>query len=1481
MSGYSGCLVLGSMALVLAATVTVGPLCADEVIVPGTLHDQDKKHTGDGRNWTWNYYDDTGPNNGQFDLGETVVTWLSADTDNDHIEGPGEDWGTWKGATDNSCWAATASNLVRYLGGPNRYDAWMFTDGCAAKDWTNSGHIGAALTHDGYAHWDCSASAGVFSENPVTWARERFADGLPVGLAVTWAGGGGHAITVYGIDDDADTMTCGNSDSDTGGDNIYTENYAWSWADSRWSLVRGATSHQINGIRTFAAARWQGAGAGGATTEWSDAGNWDWSEHGGAPADTNDPNLLRRIESVGGGVTVDTGQSYEAAKVIVRGADSNLFIYPGGELTLWSLFVERSGSVRTGSLRVAGTLSARRADFKGAQITVDGGQFNVEFGETEGVPPNMTLAGSVNLWIGNGGGVSIDSDLLIQQSDHGNALVSISRGALPAGGTLEIDGNLVVDNGCQLGVPNADVAIDVGWHMEVRGGYVELTHADVTIGHDLRTGYDGDAEVSVRGMDLRVGGMRLGNGDGTNSVLTLQSRDGVDPALLTTGPGADLHVGSGGDEARFEHHAGRLGRASAGDGHPDLTLGSGDRTIARYTMYDGQVEVDNLNFGPDGVGIFTQDGGTVTVHGTMDMGGAATAWDSTYTLNGGTFDLAGSSVSPGLSHLRYNGGTINFTGTTYEFNIVELAHEAGSGVALDLSHLDFSARQLVVGTRGVAELSQSDCVMNADALYVAYGVDSTGSGLTINDGSPSVDESLTVAGVLSVGARSRGFFTQNSANSAVAADTIVVGDSHIGAFPSTYTQNGGTVEVADTLTLGDEASAYGRYVLDGADLATTLTTARTVVGEWGTGRFDHRGGHHTTGQLDVNCSGTLPDLGYYLSGGRLDAGATTVGIDREGFFDHSRGQHYPTTLRVGDGADGTYALSGVGLLDATDQHIGDGSTGTLRQTGGTNIVRGDQHIGCAPDSIGLYDQSDGSNTVYGELRVGCAPGSSGTYQITGDAACIIPDGASLLVGCDPAAIAMVTASGPDALIRARGNVTIGHAGPGTLKLDSGATLKVDSLVTVGSGGSGELLMAGGTVADGSVVEGVGPILSLIDVAPGSTLIGRGRVQVPLVCAGLLAPTGAGLTFSQDVNATGTTIVPGGTDLQLQAGGTFDGPVVSNGRLYATGGTMRLRGGVSGAGGIEAGGGKVEISSDVAAGSVFVDSDSVVTQNSGTTTVAGRVHVFERGGTYVLEGTASLATDRTSVYGTFDHVAGSHAANTLEIGGDGSWGYGDGDPARYQIAGGSLTVEDLFIGDGSATGPMGSPVYGVFAVSSRDVEITVTGRYVLGLNGMLDLAAGIDESIIHCTGSAFENNSRTPAAVADLDRVTLIFEGGPAVVDPFEVAGADLGPVAAGLDENFALGTLQLGGADDVGQLLLVDMVDNQLDGEGNEALYVENLVLGPGSSLDLGGLNLYYLRATIDPDATIAGGSARQIPEPTALSLLLAGGLLATVRRRR
>ena len=198
---------------------------------------------------------------------------------------------------------------------------------------------------------------------------------------------------------------------------------------------------------------------------------------------------------------------------------------------------------------------------------------------------------------------------------------------------------------------------------------------------------------------------------------------------------------------------------------------------------------------------------------------------------------------------------------------------------------------------------------------------------------------------------------------------------------------------------------------------------------------------------------------------------------------------------------------------------------------------------------------------------------------------------------------------------------------------------------------------------------------------------------------------------------------------------------------------------------------------------------------------------------------------------------------------------------YTMSGGRLTVERLNIGG------FNEDDGGLFCIKDPACEIEV--RSVLGLRavGALDAVPG---AAIHMTGAAFENETTDPDAFPGLGNLELIFEGGPADTDPVEVAGEDRGPVWDGFVGNFAFGGLTVGGAA-VGQIQLVDDSDNgNRDGPAGaaEAQYVKRLRVGPGSKLDLGGLNLYCLSSAIDPSATIltGGGSLTKVPAVKAVS---------------
>ncbi|MBA3483813.1 MAG: hypothetical protein H0T51_18570, partial [Pirellulales bacterium] len=231
----------------------------------------------------------------------------------------------------------------------------------------------------------------------------------------------------------------------------------------------------------------------------------------------------------------------------------------------------------------------------------------------------------------------------------------------------------------------------------------------------------------------------------------------------------------------------------------------------------------------------------------------------------------------------------------------------------------------------------------------------------------------------------------------------------------------------------------------------------------------------------------------------------------------------------------------------------------------------------------------------------------------------------------------------------------------------------------------------------------------------------------------------------------------------------------------------------------------------------------------------------------------------------------------------------GPETSYIIDGGQLTARRIEIG---AQYVLTNPEYVVpdsatFAVRDADSQIEIRGQLLLGGGSQFRAVPGtairmtnpeqpLEGDWLALPASSFRNLSFDADNLSGLKNLTLVFDGHTNEASTFEVAGLDFGPGPGGYQHNFALAGLTLGG-DSPASLQLTDLIDNQRNGDFNEALYVDTLIVGPGSTLDIGRLNLYYRHAEIAGTVLSSTGAllaATQVPEPAAATMLLVAATL-------
>ncbi|MDP6380739.1 MAG: hypothetical protein QF662_05285, partial [Phycisphaerae bacterium] len=603
-----------------------------------------------------------------------------------------------------------------------------------------------------------------------------------------------------------------------------------------------------------------------------------------------------------------------------------------------------------------------------------------------------------------------------------------------------------------------------------------------------------------------------------------------------------------------------------------------------------------------------------------------------------------------------------------------------------------------------------------------------------------------------------------------------------------------------------------------------------------------------------------------------------IGNGDAGYFTQSGGTNTVNDTLVID-SNGIYDLSG-GRLSAGAEYLGyktiwgSHGSGIFTQTGGSNTT-------------GYLSISRFSQYIFagGRLRPEHGLNVEGVMDVTGKPLAIAGEDFLLnfsegtLVGAEKVSVKLgsnslaIFAPGfdPNTVFRKYSNAGMTHTAGSTLVVAAGQ----------GFGGWGEI--QDHVESEGTIIATSGGFINLREgvnvAADGNVDLGSGMLTVTNVISGI---SGDGQLFAENeyigYRETGTFTQTGGTNTVW--GSSPDGVLrvgygpASNGIYDLSGGQLLVRNEYVGVynggtglftqtGGTHTVDGHLAVGDygngtyELSGGELFAGQETVgdsrtgqFIQSGGSNTVGGTLCIGQYSrfadGTYILSaGQLSAVNEhighRNSTTGTFTQIGGTNVViNRLVI------GYKFGSAGTYEISGGTLSAGSLIVADEGT---------GVLNVTSPGANITVSDLLRFGRYSTFTAVPG---SAIHMTGADFHNESTDEASLAGLENLNLIFEGGLAEADTLEVAGLDMGAVPEGFINNFILGTLTLGGADNA-DVTLVDLFDNgNRDGTGGpaEALYIHDLHVEAGSFLHLNGLRLYY-----DGNFTGGGSASGSAPE--------------------
>jgi fibronectin-binding autotransporter adhesin len=1179
--------------------------------------------------------------------------------------------------------------------------------------------------------------------------------------------------------------------------------------------------------------------------------------------------------------TVNLGNSDNlnilSAAVVNTGAITSV----GGFLTVNDMQNTGTITVNGGALAIDGALqNSGSITTTNTQLTLNGPITAAQFAALTGGGDSLAIGG---IFDNTGATLTIGTGTTLGQ-------ISLTSAATIEGGTIIDAGNGLVSNYGTLSDVTYEGTLTLNTSLNIYGSFSALGADASGVGSIIDTGADTEIIFNnTRTLDQVA--FSLGNTGGAVSFLSVNDTTG-NGATLTLGPNAVIT------------QSGNLA---------ELYYYQANDTIVNEGSIVASAASGNLSIGVGATGTFT-NAGVITVSAgdtlLLNTGVAFTNMSGT-TLTGGSIAVGAGSLMELANNttITTDNATITLSGANAQIEALNTTTNAQVTLDQKLTRIGTAGALSVLGGRN----------------FTVAGAFTDGGRLQLGGGT------FTAAAGLSV--------STASSLSGFGKVAAAVGDTGV------ITASGGTLSFSAAVTGGGTLSAAAAAVLQlstGGSLTEALSGAGTLALTGGTAYTVSTGATKNIGTVSVSAGSTLSGGGVF-SGGFADggliavtngtmsfagvaAGAGVLNITTNALLDLQGGGSFAGgvvgggTLQLDNAA--AFVLASGASLSAAAIHVTSGATLDLATGGalsGTISGAGTLQL----DGSMAYSIASGTTLSLGAVTVDTGVALSGTGTITGtisDAGSITASGGSLVLGSVGGTGLLSATNGAVLDLTAGGMLSQQIAGAGTLKLDGATpyTLQNTAGFTIGAllVGSGVNLSGVGTitsaVTDSGIITASGGTLALTGLLTGS-----GALQIG---AGAILDLAAGGTLAEPITGSSGTLELGGSYTQgtaalsvgaliINSGASFSAtgslayPVIDNGALNASSGTLTLSGALSGTGTLLAAAGAVL---DLTQGGVLAEtilgagmlkldgatpytlssSQNVSVTNlsvdtgvtfSGSGTIASAISnvgtLSATSGTLALTGAITGTGPLQVAAGAVLHLTAGGTLNqavsgagTLDLGG------------AYTRGTGALTMAALVVDAGASyagTGLLSAAIADAGTLNAASATLTLSG--VVSGAGTLSAASGATLDLTHggalteaVTGAgSLKLDGATPYTLANATVFTvaaLAVDAGVTLSGTGKITSAvtDTGKIIA------SGGTLTLGGPVS-GAGLLQTVAGATLDLTAGGTL--TNVMSGAGT-LEIGGA--YTLGATVPNMTGLAIDAAGSVSgNGTLASIVADSGLLS------